>query len=94
MYQWALTPKGSPKSAPRASALVGDVSTLEFGIGTTVKQLRDAAATGTLEVREGDEVFGPSFSLMDQSSGFYGNLTNTKPTGTVTFVQGGMGCGE
>lgn len=94
MYQWALTPQGTPTSVPPASALVGDLSTLEFGIGTTVKQLKDGAATGTLEVRDGDEVIGPSFSLMDQSSGFYGQLTNTKPTGTITFVQGGMSCGE
>ncbi len=94
MYQWALTPKGRPKAVPRASALVGDVSTFAFGIGTTVQQLRDGTAADTLKVRERDEVFGPSFSLMDQSSGFFGNLTDTKSSGTVTFVQAGMGCGE
>ena len=94
MYQWALTPKGRPRTVPRASALVGDVSTLEFGIGTTVQQLRDGASTGMLTLSEGDEVFGPSFSLRDQSSGFFGNLTDTKDTGTVTFVQAGMACGE
>ena len=34
MYGWALQDKGRPSAVPRASALVGDTATLEFGVGT------------------------------------------------------------
>ena len=93
MYQWALVEQ-SP-DVPQASALVGDVTTYEFGVGDTVAELRAGVQGGAeLEVSPGDEVFGPSFRLTDQSSGFFGLLTGTADTDTVTQVQGGEGCGE
>ena len=94
LYQWALTGDGSPSSVPRASALVGDAATFEFGVGTTVAQLQDEAAPATVELSPGDEAFPASFRLQDQSSGFFGYLTGTAPSDTATFVQGGQGCGE
>lgn len=94
MYGWALQDKGSPGRVPKASALVGDVSTLQFGVGTTVRTLQEGAATGTLEVRPPDEPSAASFRLDDQSSGFFGQLTGTAPADTVTFVSAGEACGE
>ena len=93
-YAWNVRNQGAPDQAPRARALVGDVTTYEFGIGTTVAQLRAGAAEATLEVFEGDEIFGPGMRLADQSGGFYGSLTDTSDAGTVTFVSGGSACGE
>lgn len=90
MYGWALQDKGSPSAVPQASALVGDVSTYEFGLGTAVQELQEVGA----EVKPADEPFAASFTLMDQSSGFFGFLTGTSPTDTVTFVQAGEACGE
>lgn len=93
-YQWALRDQGSPDRVPAASALVGDVTTYEFGVGETVAALREGSSGAELQVNEGDEVFGPSFSLADQSPGFFGYLTGTGEQDTVTEVQGGEGCGE
>ncbi len=94
MYGWALQDKGASSRVPQASALVGDVSTLELGVGTPVRTLREGAATGTLEVRPAEEPFAASFTLDDQSAGLYGQLTGTTPTDTVTFVSAGEACGE
>ena len=93
-YSWNLRDQGAPDQAPRVRALVGDVTTYEFGIGTTVAQLRAGTAQGTLEVFEGDEIFGPGMRLADRSGGLYGSLTDTSEAGRVTFVTGGSGCGE
>lgn len=94
LYQWALTGEGSPSQAPRASALIGNAATFEFGVGTTVAQLQQGAAPATVQVSPGDEIVPASFRLADQSSGFFGYLTDAGPDGTATFVQGGLGCGE
>lgn len=94
MYGWALQDKGSPSRVPQASALVGDTSTMTFGLGTTVAALQQGAASGTLDVRPPDEPFPASFRLRDQSAGMFGYLTGTTPTDTVTFVSAGEACGE
>lgn len=94
MYQWTLTEQGRPAEVPQASALIGDVTTFEFGVGDTVARLRAGVEGSELEVREGDEMFPPSFTLTDQSSGFYGFLTGTEPAATIAGVQAGEACGE
>jgi hypothetical protein len=95
LYQWALSTGGRADEVPRASALIGDVTTYEFGVGDTVAELRAGVQGGAaLVVNPGDELFGPSFRLTDQSSGFFGLLTGTSDRDTVTEVQGGEGCGE
>ena len=94
LYQWALTGEGASSRVPRASALIGNAATFEFGVGTTVAALQEGAAPASLEVSPGDEVFPASFRLQDQSSGFFGYLTGPGPSDTATFVQGGQGCGE
>lgn len=93
-YAWNVRDRGAPDEAPRVRALAGDAATFELGIGTTVAQLRAGAAEGTLEVFEGDEIFGPGMRLADQSGGLYGSLTDASEAGSVTFVSGGSGCGE
>ncbi len=93
MYQWTLAERSA--DVPQASALVGDTATFEFGPGDAVADLREGIGGGAqLEVKPGDEVFGPSFTLVDQSSGFFGFLTGTADSDTVTEVQAGEGCGE
>jgi len=93
-YAWNLRSQGAPQEAPRVRALVGDLSTVELGIGTSVAQLRAGAAADTLDVFEGEEVFGPGFRLSDQSGGLNGSVTEASDAGTVTFITGGFGCGE
>ena len=94
MYQWSLTEQGRPDDVPRASALVGNVTTYDFGVGDTLAALRAGTSGSALEVREGDEMLPASFTLGDQSSGFFGFLTGTQDTATVTGVQAGEACGE
>lgn len=94
MYQWTLTERGRPGDVPRASALVGDVATFEFGVGDPLAELRAGVQGSALEVREGDEMLPASFTLTDQSSGFFGALTGTAPAATITGVQAGEPCGE
>lgn len=94
MYQWALTGQGRPSQVPPASAHVGDEATYEFGVGTTLAELRSGAAPAQLEVNPGDEILPASFRLQDQSSGLFGYLTGSEPQDTATFVQGGRACGE
>ena len=86
VYSWALTAPSD--TAPKASALIGDAATFEFGPGTTLAELTEGAGDA-LEVVE-DELLGTVFRVKDQSSGFFGNVDG----GTVSFVQGGEGCGE
>jgi hypothetical protein len=94
MYQWALQPKGNTAHVPKASALVGDVTTYEFGIGTTVGQLKAHVATGTLKVTPGNGSQAATFSLHDQSSGFSGQLSGTSDGDATTYVLAGKPCGE
>jgi hypothetical protein len=95
LYQWTLTSfQGDAAAVPPASALVGDVTTFEFGPGTTLAEVRAGVADGTLEVVEGDEVTGSFFRLSDQSSGFTGFLDGPGEDATVTAVEAGEGCGE
>jgi hypothetical protein len=94
MYQWALQPKGNPKLVPKASALVGDVTTYEFGIGTTLGQLKAHVATDTLKVTSGNGSQAPSFTLHDQSSGFSGQLSGTSNNDGTTYVLAGQPCGD
>lgn len=94
MYQWTLTERGRPGDVPRASALVGDVATFEFGVGDPLAELRAGVQGSALEVREGDEMLPASFTLTDQSSGVFGALTGTAPAATITGVQAGEPCGE
>jgi len=86
VYSWALTAESD--TTPKASALVGDKAPFEFGPGTSLAELT-AGAGDALEVVE-DEILGTVFRVEDQSSGFFGNVDG----GTVSFVQGGTGCGE
>ena len=94
MYQWALTSEGDAARVPRASALVGDAATYEFGVGTTVRDLQEGARPAQVEISPGDQVFSATFRVQDQSAGFFGFLTGTGPGDSATFVQGGRGCGE
>jgi hypothetical protein len=94
MYQWALQPKGHPAQVPKASAFVGDVTTYEFGIGTTVGQLKAHVATGTLQVKPGNGSQSATFTLHDQSSGFSGQLSGTSNTDATTYVLAGRPCGD
>jgi hypothetical protein len=94
MYQWSLQPKGNPKQVPQASAFVGDVTTYEFGIGTTLGQLKAHVATDTLKVTPGNGSQAPSFTLHDQSSGFSGQLSGTTNSDETTYVLAGQPCGE
>ena len=94
MFTWSLQPKGNPERVPRASALIGDVTTYEFGIGTTVGQLKAHVATGTLTVRAGDGSQAAAFTLHDQSSGFSGQLSGTSDSDATTYVVAGQQCGD
>lgn len=66
-----------------------------IGVGSTVVDLR-AAFGGGLVVREGEEIFGPSFVVTDAGGTqlLYGSLTDTTEAGLVTTVNGGQLCGE
>lgn len=93
MYQWSLAKPSA--DVPQASVLVGDVTTFAFGVGDSLAELRTGVQGGAeLEVLPGDERVSPSFTLMDQSAGFFGFLTGTADTDTVTAVQAGEACGE
>lgn len=94
MYQWMLTGEGRAEAVPKASALVGDVTTYEFAVGDTLGALRAGAAGAELEVLPGDEMLEPSFRLTDQSAGFFGGLTGTSDDDEVTRVLAGEACGE
>lgn len=60
-----------------------------IGIGSTVSQLRTAYPTATMF--PGDELVGPFASITD---GLVAYVTNTGPSGVVTSLVGGHGCGE
>lgn len=92
-YQWTLQEQGTATDVPKASALIGG-TTYDFGIGTTVAQLREGVGEKALEVSAGDGPVGPNFSLADQSSGVFGQLTGTSPSDTAILVQAGEACGE
>ena len=92
-YSWVLADDGTPSGVPEASAFVGDVTTFELRVGTTLGQLQ-AGLGQTLTVNPGDELGGPTFRVADQSSGLFGRLTSTASSGAVTHVQAGPGCGE
>ena len=72
--------------------LIGDVTTYEFGVGTTVAQLREGVGEA-LQVTVGDDRVAPSFRLTDQSSSIFGQLTGTGPRDTALFVEAGESCG-
>ena len=93
-YRWALEDTGTPTAVPKASALIGDVTTYEFGVGTTVAQLREGAGEQALQVSVGEVPVPPTFRLTDQSSAFFGILTGTGPRDTAVFVEAGQSCGE
>ena len=86
VFSWALTAVSD--TTPKASAFIGDVTTFEFGPGTTRAELK-AGLGETLELVD-DELTGPAFTVKDQSSGFFGTFEGDR----VFFVQAGTGCGE
>ena len=94
MYQWSLTEQGRPDEVPRASALVGDVATFEFGVGDTLGELREGIGDEQLEVQPGDEIVPTTVRVMDQSSGFLGYLPGTGDDAALTRVLAGEPCGE
>lgn len=94
MYEWALQPKGDARQRPRASAFVGDVTTYEFGIGTTVRQLRAGVGAERLQVRPGADSQAATFRVNDQSSGISGQLSGTSDNDETTYVLAGQPCGE
>lgn len=94
MYQWALQPKGKPTQVPRASAFIGDVTTYEFGIGTTLGQLRANIPADMLTVEASGGERAPTFQLQDQSSGFSGQLSGTSNGDATTYLLAGQPCGE
>lgn len=93
LHTWALIDTDDPASVPQASALVGDVTTVEFGVGTTVAELREQAGEA-FQIREDELSLDPAFVVQDQSSGLSGFLTGTTDGDRVTFVEAGAGCGE
>lgn len=93
LHTWALANTGDTVAVPRASALVGDVTTFEFGVGTPVGDLQEQVLDG-FQISEDELSLDPAFVLTDQSSGFRGFLTGTSSADTVTFVEAGAGCGE
>ncbi len=94
MYQWSLTDQGRSADVPKASALVGDVTTFEFGVGDTLAELRSGTSGSELDVQPGDEMLPPSFRLADQSSGFFGSLNGNGDQAGITGVIAGEACGE
>jgi hypothetical protein len=94
MYQWTLTDEGRTGEVPKATALVGDMTTYAFGVGETLASLREGSSGAELEVFPENGAFPASFRLQDQSPGFYGYLTGTDDTDTLTGVQAGTRCGE
>lgn len=88
LTSWALTRESS--DVPAASALVGDVTTVELRPGDSVRQLQQGL--GGALVLAGDELVGPSFRVRDQSGGLFGTLTTVGPDGVVLTVQAGEGC--
>jgi hypothetical protein len=94
MYEWALQPKGDTAKAPRASAFIGDVTTYEFGIGTTLRRLRAGVGADRLTVRGGADSQAPTFVVRDQSSGISGQLSGTSDGDATTYVLAGRPCGE
>ncbi len=59
------------------------------GVGSTVAQLK--AAFPSVVVNKATDISGPSFIIQ---AGFFGFLTGTAATDTVTSFVGGFGCGE
>lgn len=94
MYQWALSAEGTPARVPKASALIGDVTTYDFGVGTTVGALRAGVGKTRLTVTPPDEPVAALFEVKDQSSGIGGQLSGTTDRDTTTFVVAGQGGGE
>jgi hypothetical protein len=94
MYQWTATERGRTDEVPKATALVGDVTTYEFGVGDTLASLREGSSGAELEVFPENGAFPASFRLQDQSPGFYGYLTGIADTDTITGVVAGTRCGE
>ncbi len=94
LYQWSLVDEGEPAQVPHASAFVGDVTTYEFGVGTTLPSLREGIGPDMLKVHAAEDPFPAGFTVSDQSSGFTGLLTGTAATDTVTGVEAGEACGE
>lgn len=92
-YQWTLREQGTTTDVPKASTSIGG-ATYDFGVGTTVAQLREGVGDKALEVNAGDDFVGPNFSVTDQSSGVFGQLTGTSPSDTAILVQAGEACGE
>lgn len=94
LHTWALTNAGDPGLVPTASAFVGDVTSVDFGVGTTVGQLQEQVGEDVFQISEDELSLDPAFALADQSAGFRGFLTGTSPADTVSFVEAGTGCGE
>jgi hypothetical protein len=94
MYQWALQPKGTTATVPKASAFIGDVTTYDFGIGTTLGKLRAGVGAERLTVKAGGDSQAPSFTVQDQSSGIFGQLSGTTNNDETIYIQAGQRCGE
>jgi hypothetical protein len=93
LYQWELTTEGATADVPRASALVGDVTTYDFGVGTTVAALR-AGVGDTVTVTPADPPLPAQFVVHDQSSGISGTLDGVSEQSKTTSVEAGQACGE
>lgn len=94
MYQWTLADQGRTDEVPKATALVGDVTTYDFGVGDALGSLREGSSGAELEVFAENLPFPAAFRLRDQSPGFYGYLTGIEDSDTITGVQAGTACGE
>jgi hypothetical protein len=94
MYAWQLRRQGSPAAVPRARAFIGDVTTFEFGVGTTVAALRAGVGSERLTVYPPEDPFPASYKVEDQSSGLSGYLTGTADGDTTNSVSAGRVCGE
>jgi hypothetical protein len=104
-HSWVLTSEGQPRSTPRASVLIGDVTTFDFGVGTTVKQFeRGLGDPGGYSFETFDSADGPTFVVANEEAGndpppgspeaIRGTLSSEEDAGTATLVEGGAGCSE
>jgi hypothetical protein len=85
-FEWSYGPPAGEVISPLGMTTAPPA---RIGIGSTVTQLRTAYPSATLFA--GDELVGPSASITGDLVAF---VTNTGPTGVVTSLVGGHGCGE
>lgn len=104
LHSWRLTDAGDSSAVPAATALVGDVTTLDLAVGTPLGDVQAAAPTDGFELAETtlpDGTPGAAFGLggpavADPSgplpAGIRGTATGPDPADEVTSVEAGIPC--